>query len=264
MEKTGNAPGIFKIYHINRHTFMRRDITKWWSPRLNKNMEIVAYGHYGFALLMFPTAAADFLEYERFYLIDAIKPLIEAGKVKVYSINSINSESWLNSKMKARDKAIRHQQYNGYITEEVVPFIHNDCNGKVPIITTGASLGAFHSVNTALRRPDLFDGFIAMSGTYDLKWYTDGYFDDNVYFNSPVDYMPHLNDQNTLNVMRSKRHYHFVTGQGPYEHPASSKKMGSILQSKGIPCEVDLWGHDMRHDWPTWRLMLPNYLQTRF
>lgn len=243
---------------------MRREIQKWYSPRLDKNMEIVAYGHYGFALLLFPTAAADYLEYERFYLIDSIRHHIEAGKCKVYSINSINSESWLNSRMKPKAKAIRHQQYNGYITKEVVPFIFNDCGGRVPIITSGASLGAFHAVNTVLRSPDLFDGFIAMSGTYDLKWYADKYYDENVYFNSPVDYMPNLNDEYWLNLLRAKRHLHFVTGQGPYEHPKSSIDMGDILRKKGIPCEVDLWGHDMRHDWPTWRLMLPHYLETRF
>ncbi|MFM8472171.1 MAG: esterase, partial [Candidatus Kapaibacterium sp.] len=100
---------------------MRRDIHTWWSPRLNKNMEIVAYGTYGFPLLMFPSAAADYLEYERFHLIDSLKPFIDEGRIKVYSINSINSESWLNTRMKPADKAVRHQQYHGYITDEVVP-----------------------------------------------------------------------------------------------------------------------------------------------
>lgn len=244
---------------------MQRHITKWWSPRLNKDMEIVKYGYYGFALLMFPTAAADYLEYERFYLIEAIRPYIESGKVKVYSINSINSESWLNSRMKTRDKATRHQQYNGYVSEEVVPFIFNDCGGnRVPIITTGASLGAFHAVNTVLRRPDLFDGFIGMSGTYDIKLYTGKYYDENCYFNSPVDYMPNMNDHYTLELLRNKKHLYFVSGQGNYEYPPASKEMSQILWNKGIPNELDLWGKDMPHDWPTWRKMLPHYLDNRF
>lgn len=110
---------------------MRRDIYTWWSPHLRKNMELVAYGHYGFALLLFPSAAADYLEYERFYLIEAIRPFIEQGTLKVYSINSINSESWLNDRMHPREKAIRHQQYNTYVAEEVAPFIWNDCRGRV-------------------------------------------------------------------------------------------------------------------------------------
>lgn len=243
---------------------MRRDIQSWWSPRLNKNMEIVAYGSYGFALLMFPSAAADYLEYERFHLIDSLRPFIDEGIIKVYSINSINSESWLNSSMKPADKAIRHQQYNGYITEEVVPFIFNDCNGPVPIITCGVSLGAYHAANTLFRRPDLFEGTIAMSGTYNLKTYTGSYWDDNCFFNSPVHYLPGLNDATFLPMLQAKRHVYFMTGQGPYEDPQSSVEIGRILGQKGIPNYVDIWGKEYRHDWPTWREMLPHALRTWF
>lgn len=240
---------------------MRRDITTWWSPNLNKNMEIVAYGHYGPALLMFPSAAADYLEYERFYLIDAIKPVIESGKFKVYSINSINSESWLNNEMAPREKAIRHQQYNQYIIEEVVPFIIRDCDGLVPIYTSGVSLGALHAVNNYLRRPDVFAGTIGLSGIYDLKEYSKGYFDTDCYFNSPVDYMPNMNDPYWLNILRSKQQLFLVSGRGNYEDPQASSTLGSILTSKGISNEVDLWGYEWTHDWPTWRAMLPYYLQ---
>ncbi len=243
---------------------MRRDITTWWSPNLDKNMEICAYGHYGTAILMFPSAAADYLEYERFYLIDSIAPFIESGKIKVYSINSINSESWLNDRISGRQKAIRHQQYNNYIVEEVVPFIFRDCDGQVPIITSGVSLGALHAANTLFRRPDVFDGTIAMSGIYDLKEYSKGYFDEDCYFNSPTDYLPNLTDQYWLNLLRSKHHIHILTGSGNYEDPGASLEIGNILQSKGISHDLDVWGGDYTHDWPTWRAMLPHVIGAKF
>ncbi|HEY5564317.1 MAG TPA: alpha/beta hydrolase-fold protein [Rhodothermia bacterium] len=243
---------------------MQRQIHKWYSPNLNRDMEVVVYGHWGFALLMFPTAAADFLEYERFQLIDSIAGSLDSGKCKAFSINSINRESWLNNHMHPRDKAIRHQQYNQYIVEEVIPFIHSNCQSRVPIVTTGASLGAFHAANTFFRLPHLVDGMIAMSGTYDIKDYTKGYYDDNCYFNSPVDYLPNLNDHQVLTRLRSKHHIHILSGQGAYEDPESSRRLSGILHAKGIPHELDLWGHDMTHDWPTWRKMLPHYLGSRF
>lgn len=243
---------------------MHREIHQWHSPRLNKNMEVAVYGHYGFALLMFPTAAADYLEYERFRVIDSITPWIESGKVKVFSINSINNESWLNRHMEPRHKAIRHQQFNAYVADEVVPFIHMQCQGLVPIITTGASFGALHAANTLFRRPDLITGCIAISGAYDLKDYTDGYWDEDVYFNSPLDYLPNLNDEGVLNQLRAKQHIHFVGGRGAYEAPESAEAVGRVLASKGIPHEIDLWGADVNHDWPWWRKMLPHYLGTRF
>jgi len=238
---------------------VQREIHRWRSPNLNKEMEVAIYGHYGYALLMFPTAAADYLEYERFKLIDAIAPFINDGKLKAFSINSINNESWLNRNMYPSHKAIRHQQYNQYVTEEVAPFIKAQCSPDVPIVTTGASLGALHAVNSFLRRPDLFTGTIAMSGSYDLKTYTNGYYDDNCYFNSPVDYLPQWNDEKILNILRHKSII-IASGQGAYEDPEASRRLSQILSSKGIQHWLDLWGFDIRHDWPTWRQMLPYFL----
>jgi esterase/lipase superfamily enzyme len=243
---------------------MHREIHQWHSPSLHKNMEISVYGHYGFSLLLLPTAAADFLEYERFHLIDAISEHINAGKCKVFSINSINSEAWLNNQMEPRHKAIRHQQFNSYVENEVVPFIKNATSWDTPIYLSGASLGALHSANLFFRRPDLFRGVIAMSGVYDLTSYTKGYYDEDVYFNSPCHYLPNLQEGEQMNLLRSSGHIHLVSGSGPYEDPEASRTLGGILASKGIPHEVDVWGPDMRHDWPTWRAMLPYYLESRF
>ena len=227
-------------------------------------MEIVTYGHYGFALLLLPTAAADYLEYERFHLIGAIKPMIEAGKCKVFSINSINSESWLNNHMHPRHKAIRHTQFNRYVYDEVIPYIKTHTSPETPVIISGASLGALHSANLYFKRPDLVDGVIAMSGNYDLATYTKGYHDEDVYFNSPMQYLPNLNDDYYLPKLQAARHIHILTGSGNYETPEASRNFSKLLHSKGIPHELDIWGYDMPHDWPTWRAMLPHYLETRF
>ncbi len=239
---------------------MNREIHTWHSPSLNKEMSLVVYGNYGTPLLMFPTAGADFLEYERFQLIDSIKPIIESGKFKVYSINSINNESWLNDSVYPPHKSLRHGQYNQYIIEEVVPFIYDNCRGEVPIITTGASLGAYHAMNTFLRNPTVFRGTIAMSGVYDLKAYSKGYYDDHVYFNSPIDFLPNLYDENLLNQMRNNLGIVIASGQGEFEDPSSSIQLSNIMNSKGIKHWLDLWGFDVKHDWPTWRDMLPYFL----
>ena len=151
---------------------MQRELFGWHSPALGKEMPIAIYGHYGFALLLVPTAAADYLEYERFQLIDILKPWIEAGKVKVYSVNSINTESWMNNEMEGAHKAMRQNQFNEYIFNEVVPFIRTNSSPETQIITCGASFGALNSMNLFLKRPDLINGVIAMSGVYDLTEYT--------------------------------------------------------------------------------------------
>ncbi|MFN7688245.1 MAG: esterase family protein [Sphingobacteriales bacterium] len=242
---------------------MERQITSWYSPALGKDMPIVTYGNYGFALLMVPTAAADYLEYERFKLIDELAPFIDSGKCKVFSVNSINTESWLNKQMEGSHKAIRQNQFNEYIYNEVVPFIKNATSWDTPIFITGASFGALHSMNLFLKRPDLINGAIAMSGVYDLTEYTDGYYDEQVYYNSPIHYIPNLTDHYVLEQIRRGKLI-IATGQGSYEDPEANRRFSGVLHSKSLPHELDLWGHDVNHDWPTWRKMLPHFLGTRF
>ena len=243
---------------------MKRELKGWFSPALQKEMPIATYGDYGFALLLVPTAAADYLEYERFQMMDCLEPFINAGKVKAFSIDSINNESWLNVEMQGAQKAIRQNQFNEYVFNEVIPFIKNSCSSETPVIISGASFGALHSVNLFLKRPDLINGVIAMSGVYDLTEYTKGYYDEQVYFNSPIHYLPNLEDDLFLANIRNSQHIHILTGSGDYEDPEASRRFAGTLYNKGINYELDIWGKDWKHDWPTWRAMLPAYLETRF
>ena len=243
---------------------MQKETTSWYSPALDKEMPLVSYGHYGFALLLVPTAAADYLEYERFQMIDALAPLIDSGKVRVFSINSINNESWLNNEMLPEHKAIRHNQFNNYVFDEVIPYIRNATSPDTFIYVSGASFGALHSMNLFLKRPDIINGVIAMSGVYDLSEYTKGYFDDDAYFNSPWHYMKNLNDHNILEQIRKSQHIHILTGSGNYEDPDASGRFAKVLYDKGIWYELDVWGAEWPHDWNTWRAMLPHYLGSKF
>ena len=240
---------------------MERRTTAWFSHNLNIEMPLVAYGHAGYPLLMFPTAAADYLEYERFYLVDAIRPLIDAGQIRAYSINSVNRYSLLNEQMPAPLKAELLAQYDRYITDEVLPLIRKDAGqDDIRPLTTGASLGAFLAANTYFKHPDAFRGTIAMSGSYDIKAYLHGYFDENVYFNNPLDYLPGLNDDYFLPILRQADAIVILSGQGSYEAPERSRQLSDVLNSKGIPHTLDIWGTDVNHDWPWWRKMLPHWL----
>lgn len=243
---------------------MKRELTSWYSPALNKEMPIASYGHFGFAILLIPTAAADYLEYERFQLIDAIAPFINSGKCRVFSIDSMNKESWMNNQMLPEHKAIRHNQFNNYVFNEVVPFIRSSTSDETMIYTCGASFGALHAMNLFMKRPDIINGAISMSGVYDLTEYTKGFWDDQVFYNSPVHYMPSLNDNWYLDKIKSSHHIHIYSGSGNFEDPEASKKFAGILYTKGIWYDLDVWGPDIHHDWPTWRSMLPYILDKKF
>src|SRR5258707_1544360 len=239
---------------------MERRTTTWFSQNLSTDMPLVAYGHAGQPLLMFPMAAADYLEYERFHLVEAIQPFIEAGRIRAYSINSVNRYSLLNEQMPPHLKAELITRYDRYITEEVLRLIRNENGEDARRITTGASLGACLAANEYFKHPDFFRGVIAMSGSYDIRSYLNGFYDENVYFNNPVDYLSKLEDDHHLPLLRKADSIYILSGQGAYEDPKRSQQLADILKSKGIPHTLDLWGADVNHDWPWWRKMLPHVL----
>lgn len=244
---------------------MRKHVHRWFSPHLGKEMPIAAYGHYGKPLLMFPTAAADFEEYERFQLISVLEPYLDAGIVKIYSIDSINRESWMNEHLHPAQRAARQVAYAKYIAYEIAPFIKHDCNGtRLKIAVTGASFGAYHAANILFKHPDLFDVLIAMSGSYDIRSWCDGFYNDDVYFNNPVEYLRNLNDDHYLPLLRHQCDIHILSGQGSYEAPNRSRDLSATLASRGIPHSLDIWGYDVNHDWPWWRRMLDIYVPRLF
>ena len=223
-------------------------------------MPIVRYGTWGRPLLLFPTAQADYLEYERFFLIKALEPFIFAGKVTVFAIDSINKHAWMNKNIPAPEKVRRQDLYARYVEEEVVPHIRTSLQDDgARIAVSGASFGAFHAANQFFRRPDLFDGLIAMSGFFDIEGYLDGYRSERAYFNNPMWYVRNIEDGRTLDLLRHAS-IHLVTGRGNYERPELTARFSQLLWDKSIWHDADYWGHDMPHDWPTWRSMLPYFV----
>lgn len=241
---------------------MNVEYHKWFSPNLNKEMELKVYGHYGKPLVIFPCQDGRFYDAENFGMIASISHFIQAGKVKVFALDGIDFESWTNQSMHPYDRGFRYNQYQKYFTDEVTPFIRNHChNPELKFIATGASMGAYHAANFFFKFPLIFDGLIALSGVYELKMFVGDYYDDFVYFNSPLHFLPNLNDENTLNLYRQSKII-ICCGQGAWEDEMleNTYALKTILESKNIPAWVDIWGNDVNHDWPWWNKQLPYFL----
>lgn len=218
------------------------------------------WGHYGTPVLLFPTAGGDAEECERFLMIQALEPLIGAGRIKVYSVDSIAGAAWISQRHHPLHCAWLQNQFDACLYHEVVPAIRADCRAsKIQIVTAGASLGAFNAVASVCRHPDVFSQAIGMSGTYDLSPWLAGQWSDDIYYSSPVHYLPGLEAGPQLDRLRT-RYVLLATGEGRWENPGESWRMAHVLGIKRIPNRVDLWGPDWDHDWPTWRRMLPQYL----
>jgi len=233
---------------------------RWYSPRLGHDMGISVFGHWGPPLLAFPTSHGDEWELQRHGLIDAIGDFIDAGRVKVFSVGSNNQESFLDKSAHPFHRSWRQRMFDEYVRDEVIPFIHASCQTPgIPISTLGASLGAYHAANTLFHYPHLVKRCYALSGIYDLRDFMGGMYDDNFYFQNPIDYMANLRDPWFLEQL-STCEIRLVTGSGPYERSAYSYAMSGILARKGIRHFLDDWGPRGGHDWPYWKEQVREYV----
>lgn len=239
---------------------MKKEYREWYSPSLNHSMALNVYGHAGVPLLVFPAAGGSFYEFEDFGMIKACENFIHSGQLRVYTVGSADNESWLNQAIHPAQRAHRHNAYEAYIIREVVPFIKND-SGQHGILTTGCSFGAYHAMNFYLRHPDVFKGCIALSGFYQLSPFTDGFTNDDIYYHSPIWYLPNLNDPWFLEHYKRGKII-ACCGQGAWEElmVQDTRALDDIFKAKGIHAWCDFWGHDVNHDWPWWRKQLPYFL----
>ncbi len=246
--------------YLDPATAALKDSFWWHSTHLQMKTQIVRWGKFGVSLLLFPTASGDAEEVERFYLIKMLEPFIHDGRLKVYSVDSVNGRTWLTHDSVPHRVWIQ-QQYDKFIASEVVPLIRKDCNSDtIEVMTAGASIGAFNALQTICRHPQLFSRAICLSGTFDFEKWLEGQWFDQFHHQSPIHFVPGLPEGDHLDQLR-RRFVLLATGQGEYEDPGESWKVAHVLGAKQIPNRVDLWDPDWRHDWETWRQMLPKYCQ---
>jgi len=237
-----------------------KEVSIWFSARLEREVKLARWGHFGTPVLLFPTAGGDAEEVERFHLIGAIWPLIEAGRIKVYSCDSVAGKAWIQDGHAPIYRARLQNAFDSFVYREVVPAIRADCRqDDIEVITAGASIGAFNAVASLCRHPDVFRCAIGMSGTYNLERWLHGQFFEDFYFSSPLHYLPGLKEGPQLDMLRS-RFVLLTYGQGRWEEPNESWRLANLLGAKRIPNRVDPWGPEWDHDWPAWRAMLPVYL----
>ena len=224
---------------------------------------LIAYGHWGRPLLVFPSEQGHRWDYESNGMVDAIGGLVEAGRVKVYCVDSFDAWSWADRGLELEERARRHGVYEDWIVNAVAPWIRDDCGGEAEIVLTGSSFGAYHAANFALKRADLFPLAICLSGVYDVSGLGWGERGEATYFNNPADYVRNLHGDH-LEWLRSRASLLLVCGQGQWEDTTgaleSTRSFAGLLAEKGIPHELDLWGHDVPHDWPSWRAQIAHHL----
>lgn len=226
---------------------------------------LLAYGHYGRPVLVFPSDGGRAWDWENLGMLDGITDLLEGGRVKLYCVDSYDNASWRRNDLPLEARAQAHAKFEDFVLQDVLPLIYDDCQGPTPVMVTGCSFGAFHAANVALRRADAFPVALCMSGVYDMSRIGWGERGDAFYFNNPTDYVANFSGDH-LDWIRGHVFLQLVCGQGPWEDDSASgalpstQRFAGLLAEKGVPHNLDLWGYDVAHDWGSWRAQLAHHL----
>jgi esterase/lipase superfamily enzyme len=236
---------------------MNREYHKWYSSRLHRDMELMVFGHAGTPTIVFPTSQGRFFEYEDRGMVGALWQKLENGHLQLFCVDSVDSTSWYDRGVHPRQRVERHMVYESYLLEEVFPLIRLK-NSRPDVAVTGCSFGGYHAVNFALRYPDAAKYCYAMSGAYNIHQFLDGYFDNDCYFNSPLDFLPNMGDPWYLD--RYRRNW-FLLATGHHDFCWNdNERLAAIMRAKGMNHRLDVWGEGAFHDWPWWHRMAAQYL----
>ena len=225
---------------------------KWHSPVIGRDFEMLVFGKGGYPVILFPTSRGTYYQNKDQGLIETARWFLENGKVKIYCPDSLDAETWYDKSVSPAERARRHTFYDRLILEEVVSRAMHE-TGHERIAVAGCSFGGYHSANFAFRHPGITGYCFSMSGVFDIRSFTDGYYDDNVYFNNPVDFIPGDSDAALwqMGIVLGTAEYDICRGQNEW--------MSRLLAAKSIPHWLDIRaGRD--HDWPVWKEMFPHYL----
>lgn len=236
---------------------MVREYCKGYSCRLGREMELLIFGHAGLPVVAFPTSCGRFFDFEDRGMIGALSEKIDAGQLQLFSVDSVDAESWYNRSAAPHLRILRHAQYEDYLIHELIPLIRQR-NPQRSLVSLGCSFGGYHAVNIALRHPGLFTGFVSLSGVFDLENFLSGYYDQDCYYNLPTHYLPNLANPWSLDRFR-RSSYTLAAGQDDH-CLAQSRLLDSILKEKEIPHRFHVWEALNSHDWPTWQRMAREYL----
>jgi esterase/lipase superfamily enzyme len=240
---------------------MERVYRKQRSERLGREMELLVFGRGGQPVVVFPTSGGRFYEFEDQGMVETVRDRVEAGRVELWCVDSINGESWYNRKLAPRERVARQVAYEKYVLEEVVPRMRAGIgagDGAGRLAALGCSFGGYQAVNMALRHPEVFGKTVSLSGAFDLTMFLDGYYDEECYFNLPLHYLPNLTDAWYLE--RYRRNYMTLATGWDDQCLTQNQELDGILREKGIPHQLDVWEEKNSHDWPSWRRMVAKYL----
>jgi esterase/lipase superfamily enzyme len=231
------------------------------SPDLGRRVHVWSFGEVGQPLVVFPSNAGVAHEWKHGGMIDALSPLLAAGRLKIYCPETNVSKSFSGSGG-VRWRMAHHNAYESFVMNTLVPFIREDTRTPhARMIATGCSVGALYSSIFVLKHPETFARALCLSGRYSASWFFNGQSNEDLYLNDPLAFVPNLRGA-ALERVRRNAHLTVVVGRGAHEDGCipETTEFGALLKRKRIPHHLAFWGEDSSHTYPWWQKQARHYL----
>ncbi len=215
---------------------------------------MLVFGNRGYPVILFPTSKGRYYQNKDFGLIDSVKWFIDAGLVKIYCPDTFDWLTWYNKGVAPAERARRYSFYDKMLAEELAPWAMHE-TGVKKVATAGCSFGGYHAANFAFKHPNMAAHMFSMGGAFDIKQFMGGFYNNDVFYNNPVDFVPGSNDGALwrMNIILGTSDNDICKGY--------NIDMANILKQKNIEHWLDIRPF-ANHDWPIWKEMFPHYLST--
>lgn len=231
------------------------------SAILGRDMHVNVYGKKGLPVVVFPTLTASPESIEEAGIIDDLADYLDSGTIQLFCTETVDGESWGGSGDPA-ERAQRQESFYHYVVDELVPLVQKVSKSKARPLALGFDMGATHAAVALLRRPDLFQGCMCLSGCYDASRYFGDWMDATLYDNTPCAFLPNMPADHPYVAVYNQRQLLFCTGQDATEADSlrTTREMDANLARLGVEAWCDYWGGDVTHSWHWWKKQLRYFL----
>ena len=240
---------------------MKRSVYKLQSKSLGQEASLIVYGEGGYPVVAFQTQDQKASELEDEGMVDALAEFIDGKQIQLFSVDNFDEQSWSLLSGDNEARAARQEAYFRFVTDELIPRVHELNASNLRPIAFGCSMGAVHAAIALFRRPDLFQGCMALSGIYHSGYFFGDWMNSTLYDNDVLAFLPNMPLDHPYVGLYRNRSLLFCCGQGEdAQFAEDERRMDAELNRLGVDHWCDYWGADVTHDWYWWKKQMAYFL----
>ncbi|MCH8567754.1 MAG: hypothetical protein LAT67_05800 [Balneolales bacterium] len=233
---------------------MKFESINWQSPSLGSKVTVRVAGNAGTPVIIL--ADTEYIKNEALLAEKLAYQIKEDHNVLIIVPAELVSPIF-DTTVKPESRLVQYLHVESFITDELIPRLVKDYSNNF-IILAGVGRFAYVAANLVFRFPEKVGKLISISGLYDMRPGFNGAESVDYYYNNPVEYLPHLNEESILKELTATDIRIVSHKQDPNKFQAES--ISDFLNHKSIYHDLDVWGDETTFCEETFSLMLAKHV----